>query len=327
MITVRKHQVNLALKLPLEFKELIERLRYTPVSAKAPLVLHAPSTAYCNYASATRKIIGYVAWETAVMPRNWAEGCNAVDEVWVPCFHNLQALRDSGVRTPIYVIPHTIDTERFSPSSMRLNGMFTFISVFRWGLRKGWSELFTAFERAFTEDDPVILRVLTNFRSPEYAEEADKIREHFKLPGKPKVEILPIDYVPYDFMPMLYQNADVFVLPSRGEGFCLPCAEAMACGLPAIVTNATAFLDYVDMSNGWPLEYRVERAQDLTDPDRDATAWTVVDIDDLTEKFKEAFSFPQEVGKRGKAARETIISKFNFERVAKMMIGRIQANA
>lgn len=328
IITCKKHQVNPALNLPLDFKELVTQLRYSSVSDKAPEVIHAPSPVYGKYAGRNaRRTIGYTAWETGGMPEIWSDGCNKVDEVWIPCSHNLRVLRENGVRKSIYIVPHPIDHERFKPSQLRLNPIFTFISVFRWGLRKGWPELVTAYERAFSADDPVVLRILTNFRSEEYKNQAMQLLEHFSQSGKPRFEILPLEFVGYDFMPILYQNADVFVLPSRGEGFCLPCAEAMACGLPAIVTDATAFTDYVDEENGYPVAYREERSEDPNDPDRNATSWTVVDIDDLAEKMLIAYaSRGIELQGKGALARETIIQKFNFERVARIMMERLVAN-
>lgn len=41
-------------------------------------------------------------------------------------------------------------------------------------------------------------------------------------------------------LPDLYNAADLFVLPSQVEGFGLPAAEAMACGLPCLVTRYAA---------------------------------------------------------------------------------------
>ncbi|MCE5199803.1 glycosyltransferase [bacterium] len=325
-ITGYRHVTNPALKIPWEVRELLARLQHYPVTPTAPRVVQAPSTVFERYVERDRKLIGYTAWETAKMPPKWVDGCNLADEVWIPCFHNLQALRDSGVTKPIYVVPHPIDTERFAPSQLRLNGFFTFISVFRWGLRKGWPELFTAYERAFSDQDDVVLRVLTNFRSAEYETQAHQIIDHFKQPGKPRVEILPLEYVAYDFMPILYQNADVFVLPSRGEGFCLPCAEAMACGLPAIVNNATAFTDYVDEGNGYPVACEQVRSEDPNDPDRDSSAWFVADIDDLAAKMQQARCKYNETLEKGARARQTIIDKFGFERVARTMIERLAAN-
>ncbi len=47
-----------------------------------------------------------------------------------------------------------------------------------------------------------------------------------------------------------YQNSDVFLFPSFFEGFGLVLLEAMACGLPAIATEATAGPDFLDDSCG-----------------------------------------------------------------------------
>jgi glycosyltransferase involved in cell wall biosynthesis len=42
-----------------------------------------------------------------------------------------------------------------------------------------------------------------------------------------------------------YQSADILVMPSRHEGFCLPVLEAMACGLPVVAARAAALPETV----------------------------------------------------------------------------------
>jgi glycosyltransferase involved in cell wall biosynthesis len=53
------------------------------------------------------------------------------------------------------------------------------------------------------------------------------------------------DYVPDEDLPGLYNLADLFVFPSRYEGFGLPPLEAMACGVPVITTTAASLPEVV----------------------------------------------------------------------------------
>lgn len=46
-----------------------------------------------------------------------------------------------------------------------------------------------------------------------------------------------LGYVPEDDLPLLYAGAALFVYPSTYEGFGLPPIEAMACGVPVVVSN------------------------------------------------------------------------------------------
>ena len=51
----------------------------------------------------------------------------------------------------------------------------------------------------------------------------------------------------------IYRAADVLVAPYRGEGFCLPALEAMACGLPVIHTGTGPTAEFVPELAGWSL--------------------------------------------------------------------------
>jgi glycosyltransferase involved in cell wall biosynthesis len=49
-----------------------------------------------------------------------------------------------------------------------------------------------------------------------------------------------LNYVPYNQLPILLNNAIALIFPSLWEGFGLPILEAMACGTPVITSNLSA---------------------------------------------------------------------------------------
>jgi glycosyltransferase involved in cell wall biosynthesis len=56
-------------------------------------------------------------------------------------------------------------------------------------------------------------------------------------------------------MATLYSNVHAFALPTRAEGWCLPCVQALATGLPTIVTNWSGPADFMHVDYSFPLAY------------------------------------------------------------------------
>jgi glycosyltransferase involved in cell wall biosynthesis len=67
-------------------------------------------------------------------------------------------------------------------------------------------------------------------------------------------------FIPSEELPLWYNSAEVFVFPSIFEGFGLPVLEAMACGTPVIVSNASSLPEVAGNAG-------------LCLPPRDVNAW------------------------------------------------------
>ncbi len=68
-----------------------------------------------------------------------------------------------------------------------------------------------------------------------YTEIFEKVRS-LKLTNRVKF----LDFVSSDDMPHIYSQARCFILPSLYEGFGIPVVEAMACGVPTIISNTSS---------------------------------------------------------------------------------------
>lgn len=57
----------------------------------------------------------------------------------------------------------------------------------------------------------------------------------------PRGRVILTGAIPEEELVVLLKNATMAVIPSKYEGFCLPMVEAMACGIPTIVSNTSCF--------------------------------------------------------------------------------------
>ncbi len=140
-------------------------------------------------------------------------------------------------REQILDLPYATDLSRFRPPSAPrpADRPLTVINTGMLSLRKGSPYLLEAF-RLILREEPRARLMLTELVS-------DSIR-----PILSKYADLPIDWappLPHAQLAERLNSADIFVLPSLEEGLARTSLEAMACGLPVVVTPNTGSNDLV----------------------------------------------------------------------------------
>ncbi|HVW17389.1 MAG TPA: glycosyltransferase, partial [Solirubrobacteraceae bacterium] len=202
-------------------------------------------------------------WEFGAVPSAWLEPLREhVDELWVPSEHVRAMYVSSGADAErVHVVPNGVDLERFSPAgpAMDLPGPADAVRLLFVGgviARKGPDALLAAFERAFAGRDDVVL-VVKDFGADGLYRGGDREALRARAAGGdlPRVVLLD-DELADDELPALYRACDVLVAPYRGEGFCMPVLEAMACGLPAIATEGGPTDEFCPPDAGWRIRSR-----------------------------------------------------------------------
>ena len=183
--------------------------------------------------------IAYSMFESSRIPPEWTEILNThFDAVAVPDSFLVKVYQDSGVKLPIFVIPLAIDITPFLdlPLKEKANIPFTFANLSNCTNRKNHITLIRAFAQAFGNDERV--RLLINSRNSFDHFEKILFNEVEKL-GLTNVQI-NIKSLPKKEYLALFQTIDCYVNLAKGEGFSIQPREAMALGIPAIVTDNTA---------------------------------------------------------------------------------------
>ena len=111
--------------------------------------------------------------------------------------------------------------------------------------RKNIEILIRAFHTEFDVDEPVNLFIKTSLQDLSYVQEyCAKIKNGLKLRQKYKEEIIISGHLKKSEYISVLSQCHSFVMPSRGEAFCIPALEAMAIGIPVIYTENTGMSDF-----------------------------------------------------------------------------------
>lgn len=272
--------------------------------------------------------IGYTMLEVDGLPKEWVRQANLMDEVWVPSSFNKETFRDSGVTVPISVVPLGIDPAYFSTNihGKKVDGCFTFLSVFEWGERKAPDILLRAFSDEFNSNEPVSLLCKVNNFDPS-VDVRDQISRLNMRKNGGRIFLAENQILQRYELGVLYRSADCFVLPSRGEGWGMPILEAMACGLPVIATNWSSQVDFMNESNSLRLEVESLIPAVAKCPYYQGFRWAQPSYEHLRYLMRWVFEHQDEARVIGQNAARDAISRWTWRHSTQNMIQIISTRA
>lgn len=264
------------------------------------------------------------AWEETAFPAQWVKNFNAhLSGLSCLSMHVQKLMRDNGVGIPMALSGCGVDHwERVVEAPMSvLDSMsakgFRFLHVSSFFPRKGPESLLRAWGRAFTNADDVCL-IIKTFPNPHNNVHKQIAELKANFPTCAPIYVIEDDMSDAD-LKALYKRCQVLVAPSCAEGFCLPIAEAMLSGIPAITTGWSGQLDFCNTENSWLVDYAFEQAD--THFGLRPSAWAAVNVDALANAMRTAFvSEPECRNAMAQRGREQLLGSFRWEHVATRLI-------
>jgi len=232
--------------------------------------------------------VALVFWEESLLPAATVETLTqSFDAVLAPSQFVAKSLLDSGVGLPVHWVGFAPELDAFlalyGSGERRAADVFTFLHVSSCFPRKGVDVLLAAYARAFRAGDPVRL-IIKTFDNPHNDVAAQIAALRRADPKAPMIEVIDDD-IGTPEMAGLLRDADAMVLPTRGEGFNLPAAEAMAAGVPLIVTGYGGHMDFCNAASARLVDYRLAPSRShLATP---MSLWAEPDVGDLAAAMRE----------------------------------------
>ena len=267
------------------------------------------------------RVLANYAWEESVIPTAYVEEFNTtLDLVCVTSQFVAKVLRDNGVHTPIRVVGNGIDHvlddvpgPRFKPDSASQDGVFRFLHISSGFPRKGLDALLAAWATAFCRDDAVML-VIKTFPNMHNQIEKDLGEWKSRHPDHAPVKLINEDLC-HEAVRDLYDLANVVVCPSRGEGFGLPIAEALALGKAVVTTAYGGQSDFCTDQTAWLCDFSFAYAR--THFGVYDSVWVEPDVGSLSKCLRECYqASPEERAARAEAGRALVHSQYRWDAVA-----------
>jgi glycosyltransferase involved in cell wall biosynthesis len=198
-----------------------------------------------------RCVVGHWIYEVETVPNSWAQSFRLYDEIWAPTEYVRSAIA-SVIKQRIKVVPYGAALDPM-PRAIR-NDTPGFVVGYSFAVnscyyRKNPEDAVRAFKLAFPEDTNVKLYLRSNDLDDRPIER-DQLRA--TIADDPRITIF--DKTNRIGLQDFYNSIDVYLSPSKAEGYGLNLVEAAQAGIPVIC-------------NGWRLPTEIELLPGVTTVD------------------------------------------------------------
>lgn len=235
----------------------------------------------------------FTMWETDTVPNFMKPWFGQFDQLLVPCEHNLELF--SNYHPDATVVPLGVDLTFWRKSPQRPDGPFRFHAGGSLWLRKGLDLVVRAFTALNLPDAELHIKAAPHAFDTENVKHP-KITLHRKWMNNEEQR----DW---------YDQADCYVAPTRGEGFGLMPLQAIAMGIPTIMSLSTGQKDFAHLAN-WTIPCGKSEAQTVGQ-------WDEPDLELLKAAMLDAYQ------KRLPRKRPTGVSKFSWAESSRKLVAAV----
>jgi hypothetical protein len=190
------------------------------------------------------KNIQWTVFESDIVPATIIDCLVKSDQVWVPSTWGKDVLVKNGVDSAlIKIVPEGVNADWFYPRPIKPVMRTKFLFVGKYEDRKSCVEIMEAWAQSLGNHPGAELIIKTNY-FVEYPEKYQDIEQRVNQYNFNNLKVLWGYSTPEELLE-LYSTSQIFVFPSKGEGWGLPLIEAAAMGLPLITTNYSAQTDFL----------------------------------------------------------------------------------
>lgn len=278
-----------------------------------------------NFRPIAKRQVGYTMLECSKIPQSWVDAINnSLERCIVPGEYLVDVFKNCGVEVDLKSIPLGIIPEMFPYIEReRKDDDFVFGIMGTLTHRKGADIAVKAFRKAFPAKKYPNVGLYIKTLPVQGLVGGFLSREDLQ---DERIILNTETFSPQGLLDHFFAKVDAFVFPTRGEGFGMPPVEAMATGLPTIVTDYSACTEYTNKKYNYPLEYKIADVPNGTPggypPDLQAEGqqWAEPDEDHLVYLMRYIVENREIAKRKGKRASKWVKENFSADLTAKRIV-------